>query len=560
MNDSITRISLDIHSTSSKDTVNAKRGDTARKIIISLVDGGIPYIISDDCHAVFTAKKPDGNVVYNDCTIENNTIIYKFTEQTVAVEGRVNSEIKLYGADDKLITSPKFTIAVFGTVYDEGDEIESSDEFNALTRLVSEAMEATENANKAAEKAAHTAKALMVVGEADGEAIHFDDAIEQYLVGCRIFGKTMQGGTPTPDAPVDMVSVAESGSLSLFVTGKNLFTGWTVGGINPDSGTDYVVATQRRTPYIPIFSPGQKYNISNIPGTLYSFVAFYDAAKTFIRRSAAAPYSFMLVEPPENAKYFRLTVYENKEVTGKIAEADAMASTTMIEAGNAITAYVRGQPIQSAVLSTPNGLRGIPVSSGGNYTDSNGQQWICDEIDFARGVYIKRVARNVYDGSSDEYWTEYGGADNLSFYVWPSTATTGSRLSLCDRFENVVSAWSSSNATKYGIYSDHTSVIGKYFRAPNESVKTLAQWNAWLAENPITLIYVMATPVETPLTEEELAAYAALHTYKDHTTVSNSGHAYMELEYVMDAKKYIDRIIGSAGGGASAGIINATVE
>lgn len=138
---SIKRISLDIHSTSSNETVNAKRGDTGRKICISLVDGGIPYIISEDCYAVFTAKKPDGNIVFNECTIEKNTIIYEVTEQTVAVEGRVNCEIKLYGADAKLITSPKFTILVYGTVYNEGDEIESTDEFSALTALISEVQE-----------------------------------------------------------------------------------------------------------------------------------------------------------------------------------------------------------------------------------------------------------------------------------------------------------------------------------------------------------------------------------------------------------------------------------
>ena len=57
------------------------------------------------------------------------------------------------------------------------------------------------------------------------------------------------------------------------------------------------------------------------------------------------------------------------------------------------------------------------------------------------------------------------------------------------------------------------------------------------------------TPVETPLSEEDLAAYADLHTHRDNTTVSNDAGAYMELEYVMDAKKYIDSLVG---GGASA--------
>lgn len=40
---------------------------------------------------------------------------------------------------------------------------------------------------------------------------------------------------------------------------------------------------------------------------------------------------------------------------------------------------------QTLTLNTPNGLPGIPVSSGGNYTDSSGRQWICDEVDFRGG-------------------------------------------------------------------------------------------------------------------------------------------------------------------------------
>ena len=55
--------------------------------------------------------------------------------------------------------------------------------------------------------------------------------------------------------------------------------------------------------------------------------------------------------------------------------------------------FVPYQSIQTLTVSTPNGLPGIPVTSGGNYTDENGQAWICDEIDFARGVYVQRIGR-----------------------------------------------------------------------------------------------------------------------------------------------------------------------
>lgn len=148
MNASIYRISLDIHEPYSNVSLDVKRGDTNRKIHIMLTDGGFPYHISEECYAVFTATKPDGNIVFNHCSIEGNTIIYELTPQTVAVEGLAECEVKLYGADDKLLTSSCFNLVVNETVYNEGDEIESEKEVDALTHLVSEAATVIYEGNK----------------------------------------------------------------------------------------------------------------------------------------------------------------------------------------------------------------------------------------------------------------------------------------------------------------------------------------------------------------------------------------------------------------------------
>lgn len=139
MVDIITAITLDIHQTGKPVTVTVKRGDTGRAIQITLTDGGFPFPFSQDCYAVFTAKKPDGTVLYNNCVIEGDTIAYTFTPQTTSVCGIVRCEVKLYGGDDKLITSPVFLLMVQETVYNEGDTVESADEITALTALVSEA-------------------------------------------------------------------------------------------------------------------------------------------------------------------------------------------------------------------------------------------------------------------------------------------------------------------------------------------------------------------------------------------------------------------------------------
>lgn len=107
---------------------------------------------------------------------------------------------------------------------------------------------------------------------------------------------------------------------------------------------------------------------------------------------------------------------------------------------------------QTLTLPTPNGLPGIPVTSGGNYTDPGGQRWVCDEVDLERGVKVQRVDKAAFD-----------------------------------------------------------------------STKTLAEQNA-----------ILATPVEAPLTPDELTAYKALTTYAPNTVVQAADGAGVKLDYQKD--------------------------
>lgn len=442
MKDSAYKISLDIHEHASQAVLKAKKTDTGRKLHITLRAGGTPYTIEDDCYAVFKAKKSDGTILFNACTIENNEIIYEFTEQTCTAVGRCRCEIALYGPDDKLITSPRFALLVDGTIYPD-ELVESTDEFSALTELITDTLEATDAATQAAKNANETAtnlvrivKNAMAVGQVEGVSISLDDAVELGFVGCRIFGKSTQDGTPTPEAPVDIASVGDSGSITVEVIGNN--------------------------------------------------------------------------------------------------------------------------QSQSLTFASPNGLFGIPVTSGGNYTDANGQQWICDEIDFARGVLITRVAAETISGA----------------HTFKETEDWAGRF-VCDRFigKNCKSgtAYAMSNFAKWRPWgtSDNgetcfaISVRNLYYTpattmTADEVTALFAEMIA--SETPPVIISQLETPIETPLSEDELAAYDALHTYRDNTTVTNDAGAYMELEYVMDAKKYIDSLIAGNVPQSTGTILPATVE
>lgn len=167
MNASIYRITLDLQEAHSDVLLNVNRGDTNRILYISLTDGGHPYQISKDCCAVFTAVKPDGKKVFNDCEISGNEIVYTLTPQTVVAEGVCQCEIKLYGSNDHLLTSSRFDLVINETVFDEAG-IESSDETDALTRRVNEAVDAylDEHLEEAVNRLADEAAAIEDLTEA----------------------------------------------------------------------------------------------------------------------------------------------------------------------------------------------------------------------------------------------------------------------------------------------------------------------------------------------------------------------------------------------------------
>lgn len=137
----IHKLSLNMHSSVSQTSLYVKTGDTHRKLRITLTDNGKVYRISDGCVAAFSANKDNGDTLYNACTIEDNAIVYEFTELTANVSGKMDCEIKLYDADNELITSPQFSIIVDDVVCNDKSVVASS-EFSALTQLLTEINEA----------------------------------------------------------------------------------------------------------------------------------------------------------------------------------------------------------------------------------------------------------------------------------------------------------------------------------------------------------------------------------------------------------------------------------
>lgn len=130
-------------------------------------------------------------------------------------------------------------------------------------------------------------------------------------------------------------------------------------------------------------------------------------------------------------------------------------------------------------------------------------------LDLLTGVLTVDKGFVEYDGSNDETWYSYDpdNYDSLCFNT-PTIVNKkiGNSLSICNRFANVVAAWGAGGNGKYGVFSDHTTLARFYFRQPNANVSTIPQWKAWLSENPVTVVYPLATPFTVQLTPTQLRA------------------------------------------------------
>ena len=129
------KIQLDVKKVASQLSFSICKGDTGRRLVIQLISDGKVFNLSKGNYAVFSATKPDGTVIYNDCTISNDVITYDITEQTVSSIGNVEGEITLYDSTGYVITAPKFSIIVYDSARARVD-LESYNQLEALDQLM----------------------------------------------------------------------------------------------------------------------------------------------------------------------------------------------------------------------------------------------------------------------------------------------------------------------------------------------------------------------------------------------------------------------------------------
>ncbi len=218
-----------------------------------------------------------------------------------------------------------------------------------------------------------------------------------------------------------------------------------------------------------------------------------------------------------------------------------MASENVCLTWNASSPDYEPYREQLLTLPTPNGLSGIPVTSGGNYTDQNGQQWICDEVDLERGVKVQRV--KVKELSPDDAWVYRkldSGNNNFQERIFAGDMAKSGPPCFCNMLPFKGLIWNDSIQNLPKIYANNQEITVSF--PPSSEYSSLESFKQLLTNVKSVIYYCLATPIETPLTPAEIAAYKALTAYGPDTVVQAGDGAGVKLRYQRDVNIAIKKL------------------
>lgn len=415
-----------------------------------------------------------------------------------------------------------------------------------------EAKKSEESAKQSADYAAQSVDSIVdklaIKSESKEETHLIQDSVDYAFDEFFMYGKSTQSGTPSPETPVEIVSAGQSGQIKIDVLGGNLLD-LSKGKSGTGEGVTYTknpdgsyIATRTAT--------GDHGNVWFLGGysvdpNLQEKVLFTLKQGTYTVKDCVL---FSNKKDLENT----FTVDSDFKVTGVRNPNQEVGRTyndvlyPMINVGSSALPFESYKQPQTIILTTPNGLSGIPVS-GDDYTyiDSTGQKWIADTIEYRKDgkcVRVRRIGKEtIVGGFNIVQRPDVPGRYYNSKNILKNMYKDGGSKSMCN-----IATWRSWSKEDGDVKTNNWFALADrnmYF-TPKGNV---ADWNTEKVNNllngipsGVTVLGQLLNYIETPLTPEEIAAFKALHTNEPATTIMNDAGVTTKVKYITDTKKYID--------------------
>lgn len=322
--------------------------------------------------------------------------------------------------------------------------------------------------------------------------------IPQYFEGIKSFGQ-------------------QEDKISILSRNKNLFaTEFEMGTLNAGN-IGYESAIFRTKDFIRV-NGGTNYIFSNSNSSNSIVKVYYDENKKWINDDITRENSFTT---PSNCGYVKLRTFLADR------QLDWINESYMLEEGTQVTSYEPYREDKKDILlqnlGFDEGLRGLNSS-------------VFDELNSIESVAIKRIAKHTFTGeeiwtlssvNSDNFITFYTELDckNLGFII--SDKLLGSELEEGVFGKRCVFIYDTGNS------------IGITLNKNELNTLDVEGFKAWLKANPTTIVYQLAEPIETPLSEN-----INLKTFGEKTYVSfeNAISGTSSFKAPVDTKATITRL------------------
>ena len=511
--------------------INVSQYDNDYAVTVTLIEGAEIYTPPVGATIRVEGTKPDGNGFAYPCTYQGNVVTVPIYTQMTAVAGRFPIELVIYQSGLR-VGSCNITLAVERAPLDN-DEIISDSDIPAIIALAQAQADAAassaasaETAKTAAQTAAQELQSLLIRETASGAVASFADGADNIPMQSVLAEITpVQSGTGDP-SPSNVRPISGRTGMTVTRCGRNLCEDFTESGICIKQGEhEYKIiktgttiagrsanadcALKANVSYI-ISLTADTANISGLTIAIRAHTV--DGVNTSRISLISNGANEIKYTPTQDIEY--LNFYLGTET-------ESIGAYVIIK-----NLMVRPESITDDTYAPYTGTT-IPIT-----WESIAGTVYGGTLDVVSGVltvdsfYYEVPADSVMQASSGGY--QYFSTPNRPVGVAYSEAPVGL---YCNRLPSVARSATRTNA--WGIAYD-TGVDRLQMKL--QDITTQADARAWVTDNPLQVVYKLATPQTYQLTPTEVRTLLGGNSiYTDAGDVS--------VEYVADTKLYIDNII-----------------
>ncbi len=384
-----------------------------------------------------------------------------------------------------------------------------------------------------------TAEQFAVKQVIQGNNLTISDSADYRILENKLFGLSYQATIPTPDSPQGISSL--NTKITEIISNKNIlkneFTGTkTINGVTftlqEDGGIKVKGTKTSSGATLAILG-----SITSYKNTLLKISKDYKvfSGKNLILTALLTDGKYEYITNTGNIK--------NKNIGAVLLQTKQIDDGTQIdevfypqiEYGTTLTEFIKNEQ-QKVEFSLTQSMYGIKVSSGGNYTDTYNQQWLCDSIEVysdGTGKMIQRILKQPLLNLNQYKEDNGNGLQYIGFYINSKGGTGQGFKPLCNRFKEITAT----TGSEEGIFVNQYSVVLLISKTRANGEEAVKQW---LKDNETYVLLGNGKSIETPLTPEQLKLFKDLKSYYPITNVYNLEGAGLEIKYFVDTKTYID--------------------